>query len=152
MAIASGVSQKERKYGNFVANRRGRNAIDGNLRKVFGMQKRSDLSYGSPSLPSIFGMRWCSNTVVFKPKPGMKGEAEAGPSTVGPQNVFELLDGYESAFGLYYVDMDDKGLKRYPKLSAYWYSNSLKGGRVGLDTIIVAEKKTLASSQSCHRS
>ncbi|XP_063949487.1 beta-glucosidase 22-like isoform X2 [Daucus carota subsp. sativus] len=42
-------------------------------------------------------------------------------------DVFELLDGFESGYGLYYVDLDDKNLKRYPKLSAQWYSNFLKG-------------------------
>ncbi|CAK7348301.1 unnamed protein product [Dovyalis caffra] len=31
----------------------------------------------------------------------------------------ELLDGYESSYGLYYVDLDDPDLKRYPKLSAH---------------------------------
>ncbi|OIT21353.1 PREDICTED: beta-glucosidase 11-like isoform X1 [Nicotiana attenuata] len=39
----------------------------------------------------------------------------------------ELLDAYESAYGLYYVDLDDKNLTRYPKLSQHWYSNFLKG-------------------------
>ncbi|KAL1816574.1 hypothetical protein ACET3Z_019148 [Daucus carota] len=42
-------------------------------------------------------------------------------------DVFELLDGFESGYGLYYVDLDDKNLKRYPKLSAQWYSDFLKG-------------------------
>ncbi|XP_074368440.1 beta-glucosidase 22-like isoform X2 [Apium graveolens] len=42
-------------------------------------------------------------------------------------DVFELLDCYKSGYGLYYVDLDDKNLKRYPKLSAQWYSNFLKG-------------------------
>ncbi|XVF04936.1 hypothetical protein REPUB_Repub05bG0127600 [Reevesia pubescens] len=42
-------------------------------------------------------------------------------------DVFELLDGYESSFGLYYVDLDDPDLTRYPKLSANWYSQFLKG-------------------------
>ncbi|XP_026408823.1 beta-glucosidase 22-like [Papaver somniferum] len=41
---------------------------------------------------------------------------------------FELLDGYKSNFGLYYVDLvNDPELKRYPKLSAHWYSKFLKG-------------------------
>ncbi|CAN4093070.1 unnamed protein product [Withania somnifera] len=39
----------------------------------------------------------------------------------------ELLDGYVSSYGFYYVDLDDKELRRYPKLSAYWYANFLKG-------------------------
>ncbi|PKI57821.1 hypothetical protein CRG98_021888 [Punica granatum] len=46
-------------------------------------------------------------------------------------DVFELLDGYNSGFGLYYVDLDDPDLKRCPKLSARWYSHFLKGGSQG---------------------
>ncbi|WCJ21336.1 beta glucosidase 11 [Euphorbia peplus] len=42
-------------------------------------------------------------------------------------DVFELLSGYETSFGLYYVDREDPGLKRIPKLSAHWYSHFLKG-------------------------
>uniref|UniRef100_A0A6N2MZ15 Beta-glucosidase n=1 Tax=Salix viminalis TaxID=40686 RepID=A0A6N2MZ15_SALVM len=52
----------------------------------------------------------------------------------------ELLDGYESSYGLYYVDLDDPDLKRYPKLSAHWYSHFLKGRGVSLDGIIELEK------------
>ncbi|KAK1398879.1 Beta glucosidase 11 [Heracleum sosnowskyi] len=48
-------------------------------------------------------------------------------------DAFELLDGYKSGFGLYYVDLDDKNLKRYPKLSAQWYSNFLKGRSTSSD-------------------
>lgn len=42
-------------------------------------------------------------------------------------DVFELLGGYDSAYGLHYVDLNDKDLKRYPKSSATWYSSFLKG-------------------------
>lgn len=42
-------------------------------------------------------------------------------------DLFELLDGYNSGYGLYYVDLDDKELTRYPKLSAHWYANFLQG-------------------------
>jgi len=42
-------------------------------------------------------------------------------------DCFELFNAYESAFGLYYVDLNDKELTRYPKVSAHWYSNFLKG-------------------------
>ncbi|KAH9730421.1 Beta-glucosidase 11 [Citrus sinensis] len=45
-------------------------------------------------------------------------------------DLFELLGGYEWSYGLYYVDRDDPGLKRYPKLSAHWYSRFLKGRSV----------------------
>ncbi|XP_063950645.1 beta-glucosidase 22-like isoform X2 [Daucus carota subsp. sativus] len=48
-------------------------------------------------------------------------------------DVFELLDGYNSGYGLYYVDLDDKNLKRYPKLSAQWYSSFLKGRSTSSD-------------------
>ncbi|KAJ6816589.1 beta-glucosidase 11-like [Iris pallida] len=41
-------------------------------------------------------------------------------------DLFELLEGYESSYGMYYVNFGDKQLKRYPKLSAHWYSNFLK--------------------------
>ncbi|QCE06585.1 beta-glucosidase [Vigna unguiculata] len=41
-------------------------------------------------------------------------------------DLFELLDGYKSSYGLYYVDREDPELKRYPKLSAKWYSRFLK--------------------------
>ncbi|KAK2457201.1 beta glucosidase [Trifolium repens] len=42
-------------------------------------------------------------------------------------DAFELLDGYKSIYGLYYVDRNDPELRRYPKLSAKWYSQFLKG-------------------------
>ncbi|KAI3507727.1 hypothetical protein L1887_22718 [Cichorium endivia] len=42
-------------------------------------------------------------------------------------DLFELAGGYTSGYGLYYVDLDDKELTRYPKLSAHWYANFLKG-------------------------
>ncbi|KAI3506628.1 hypothetical protein L2E82_19840 [Cichorium intybus] len=45
-------------------------------------------------------------------------------------DLFEMLDGYKSGYGLYYVDLDDKELTRYPKLSADWYANFLKGKNV----------------------
>ncbi|WJX13697.1 glycosyl hydrolase 1 [Trifolium repens] len=47
-------------------------------------------------------------------------------------DALELLDGYKSSFGLYYVDRNDPELTRYPKLSAKWYSQFLKGTRSSL--------------------
>ncbi|XP_039685762.1 hydroxyisourate hydrolase isoform X2 [Medicago truncatula] len=47
-------------------------------------------------------------------------------------DAFELLDGYKSIYGLYYVDRNDPELRRYPKLSAKWYSQFLKGTRSSL--------------------
>lgn len=54
-------------------------------------------------------------------------------------DVFELFDGYDAGYGLYYVDMEDPNLKRYPKLSAHWYSDFLKGKTVGSDPERVGE-------------
>ncbi|KAL9685858.1 hypothetical protein QQ045_023312 [Rhodiola kirilowii] len=45
-------------------------------------------------------------------------------------DMVELLSGYKTSFGLYYIDFNDPDLARYPKLSAHWYSNFLKGGVV----------------------
>ncbi|KAG5051898.1 hypothetical protein JHK87_004096 [Glycine soja] len=55
-------------------------------------------------------------------------------------DLFELLDGYKSSFGLYYVDRDDPELKRYPKLSAKWYNRFLKGRRTSIVGTIELEK------------
>ena len=44
-------------------------------------------------------------------------------------DVFELMDGYKSSYDMKYVDFSDKELKRYPKLSAHWYSHFLERGR-----------------------
>ncbi|KAK1559164.1 hypothetical protein Q3G72_011369 [Acer saccharum] len=61
-------------------------------------------------------------------------------------DVFELLDGYESSYGLYYVDLDDPDLKRYPKLSAHWYSQFLKGRSINSNRAFKLAKKISSSS------
>ncbi|KAL3718510.1 hypothetical protein ACJRO7_003610 [Eucalyptus globulus] len=65
-------------------------------------------------------------------------------------DVFELLDGYQSGYGLYYVDLDDPELRRYPKLSAKWYSRFLKGGSITPDGGIELEgnRSSLSSAQA----
>ncbi|MQM15928.1 hypothetical protein Taro_048884 [Colocasia esculenta] len=40
-------------------------------------------------------------------------------------DVFELMDGHRSSYGLYHVDFAHKDLQRRPKLSAHWYSHFL---------------------------
>ncbi|KAL9266082.1 Beta-glucosidase 44-like protein [Drosera capensis] len=54
---------------------------------------------------------------------------------------FEWLSGYTSRFGIVYVDYND--LKRYPKMSAYWFKNMLTRAQrltlvVGLPNYLVA--------------
>ena len=63
-------------------------------------------------------------------------------------DLFELLAGYDTSYGLYYVDLNDKDLKRYPKLSAHWYSNFLKGKTSSSNVAIEVEKMTLSLLQS----
>ncbi|KAK3163550.1 hypothetical protein QOZ80_1AG0005140 [Eleusine coracana subsp. coracana] len=44
-------------------------------------------------------------------------------------DLYELLGGSSPTYGLYYVDFADKDLKRYPRRSALWYADFLKGRR-----------------------
>nr|DAD38078.1 TPA_asm: hypothetical protein HUJ06_008719 [Nelumbo nucifera] len=62
-------------------------------------------------------------------------------------DLFELMDGYESSYGLYYVNLKDQDLKRYPKLSAHWYSNFLKGRSINTNRIVELDGN-YSSSQS----
>ena len=63
-------------------------------------------------------------------------------------DLLELLDGYASSFGLYYIDLDDPDLKRQPKVSAHWYSNFLKRKGVNSDELIKLEKNLTAVSHA----
>ncbi|KAI4382167.1 hypothetical protein MLD38_008165 [Melastoma candidum] len=66
-------------------------------------------------------------------------------------DVLEPTDGYESAYGLYYVDLDDPELRRQPKLSARWYSRFLKGGSIdldGRDAVVVISEDSKSQSVS----
>uniref|UniRef100_A0A7N2LUS6 Uncharacterized protein n=1 Tax=Quercus lobata TaxID=97700 RepID=A0A7N2LUS6_QUELO len=63
-------------------------------------------------------------------------------------DLFELLGGFESSYGLYYIDMDDPDLKRQPKLSAHWYSHFLKTKGVSSDGFIKLEKNLTAFSHA----
>jgi beta-glucosidase len=52
-------------------------------------------------------------------------------------DLYELLSGYTTSFGMYYVNFSDPGRKRTPKLSASWYTGFLNG------TIDVATQDTI---------
>ncbi|KAJ8898626.1 hypothetical protein K2173_004239 [Erythroxylum novogranatense] len=59
-------------------------------------------------------------------------------------DILEILDGYRTSFGLYYVDLDDPDLKRQPKLSAHWYSQFLKGKNTSLDGIVLKVENNIS--------
>lgn len=63
-------------------------------------------------------------------------------------DLFETEGGYKYGFGLYYVDLDDPDLKRYPKLSAHWYSTFLKSERSSHYEIVKQKNNTTLVSQS----
>ena len=63
-------------------------------------------------------------------------------------DVLEVTDGYKSSYGLYYVDLDDPDLKRYPKLSAHWYSGFLKGKNITPDEANDITKNKMALSNA----
>ncbi|EOA24098.1 hypothetical protein CARUB_v10017328mg [Capsella rubella] len=42
-------------------------------------------------------------------------------------DLYELMAGYTTSFGMYYVNFSDPGRKRSPKLSASWYTGFLNG-------------------------
>ncbi|XP_051118890.1 beta-glucosidase 3-like [Andrographis paniculata] len=63
-------------------------------------------------------------------------------------DCLELMDGFQSSFGLYYVDLDDNELTRYQKLSAHWYSNFLRGNSIKPNAISELRKNGYASLRS----
>ncbi|CAI0393159.1 unnamed protein product [Linum tenue] len=65
-------------------------------------------------------------------------------------DVLELLGGFQTGYGLYYVDLDDPDLTRYPKLSAHWFSRFLNGASVGPDYSNVIVEFELAVADLSH--
>ncbi|RCV24089.1 hypothetical protein SETIT_5G056800v2 [Setaria italica] len=47
-------------------------------------------------------------------------------------DLYELTGGFNTTYGLYYVDFADKELKRYPRRSAIWYTDFLNGRRAAM--------------------
>ncbi|XP_019082834.1 PREDICTED: beta-glucosidase 10-like isoform X1 [Camelina sativa] len=56
-------------------------------------------------------------------------------------DVYELMAGYRTSFGMYYVNFSDPGRKRSPKVSASWYTGFLNG------TIDVASQDNMIQLQ-----
>lgn len=63
-------------------------------------------------------------------------------------DLYELLDGYGSSFGLYYVNFSDPHLTRSPKHSAHWYSAFIKGDTTFLGSQGTTQLQSNSSSFS----
>lgn len=63
-------------------------------------------------------------------------------------DLYELLDGYGSSFGLYYVNFSDPHLTRSPKHSAHWYSAFIKGDTTFLGSQGTTQLQSNSSSSS----
>ncbi|KAF8082995.1 hypothetical protein N665_0798s0033 [Sinapis alba] len=63
-------------------------------------------------------------------------------------DLYELLDGYGSSFGLYHVNFTDPHRKRSPKHSAHWYSAFLKGDITFLGSQGITQLQSNISSSS----
>lgn len=101
------------------------------------------------AVPSKYLLIWCFFSFFFF-FPSLKlwrnGSDTRGYFVWSFLDVIEIFGGKESSYGLYFVDMDDPRLPRLPKKSAYWYSNFLKGGKVGSDGTFELEESLGESS------
>lgn len=60
-------------------------------------------------------------------------------------DVFELLAGYYTRYGLYHVDFQDPELPRQPKRSAQWYGKFLRSEiAINIDTMISTDARSHA--------
>ena len=67
-------------------------------------------------------------------------------------DVFELLVGYYSQYGLYHVDFQDPELPRTPKLYALWYDKFLKNEIDIIENVAVSatdDARSHAAGEAC---
>lgn len=82
-----------------------------------------------PSNPSTIPTPWFAKFSWWKCGACRDGANVKGYFVWSFLDVFEFLAGYQSRYGLYHVDFEDKELTRRPKFSAHWYANFLKGSK-----------------------
>ncbi|PIA37900.1 hypothetical protein AQUCO_02900032v1 [Aquilegia coerulea] len=80
----------------------------------------------NPSLNDISRIKYMDGYIGSMLEALRNGSDIRGYFTWSFLDLYEFLYGYESTYGLYYVDFNDPDRKRYAKLSAHWYSNFLK--------------------------
>ncbi|RZC68376.1 hypothetical protein C5167_031633 [Papaver somniferum] len=99
--------------------------------------------YGAPqneSLNDIERMNYVSGFIENTLRAIRNGANAKGYFVWSFLDVYEVLFGYQSRYGLVHVDLDDNQLKRTPKLSALWYSNFLKKKRNKFQDINIENK------------
>ncbi|XP_002523072.2 beta-glucosidase 11 isoform X1 [Ricinus communis] len=117
------------------------------LKQVYGnppiyIHENGQITPRSSALQDISRMKYIHSYIGSLLDAVRNGSNAKGYFTWSFLDVFELLGGYNSSFGLYYVDLNDSELKRYPKLSAHWYSYFLKGGNVSSEQVIQLGKES----------
>ncbi|KAH9328568.1 hypothetical protein KI387_000676, partial [Taxus chinensis] len=91
----------------------------------FGNQWNANLPF-LQMLNDTFRVDYIEDTLKYIAKAIRKGADVRGYFVWSLLDNFEWTSGYTSKFGLYYVNYTN-GLQRYPKFSAHWYGNFLKG-------------------------
>ncbi|KAJ4968327.1 hypothetical protein NE237_015028 [Protea cynaroides] len=93
------------------------------------IHENGQMTFHNASLNDMSRVKYLESYIESLLQAVRNGSDVRGYFTWSFLDVFEFLTGYETSFGLYYVDFNSPDLKRYPKLSAHWYSNFLKGKR-----------------------
>ncbi|KAJ4968904.1 hypothetical protein NE237_015605 [Protea cynaroides] len=93
------------------------------------IHENGQMAFHNASLNDMSRVKYLESYIESLLQAMRNGSDVRGYFTWSFLNVFEFLTGYETGFGLYYINFNSLDLKRYPKLSAHWYSNFLKGKR-----------------------
>ncbi|KAK9139344.1 hypothetical protein Scep_009025 [Stephania cephalantha] len=109
-------------------------------------------TFRNASLNDASRMKYLESYIGSMLEAMRNGSNTKGYFTWSFMDLFELFGGYESSYGLYYVDLDNPNLTRYPKLSAHWYSSFLKGGRTNPREMAVVEKDSFLHSKTSYAS
>ncbi|KAL9260135.1 Beta-glucosidase 11-like protein, partial [Drosera capensis] len=130
--------------GGFPVMESGMQALLEYFKQVYGnppiyIHENGQRTYRNTSLADTSRVEYLHSFIGSLLDAIRNGSNARGYFTWSFMDAFELLDGYASSFGLYYVDLDDPNLTRYPKHSERWYSAFLKGGNVSSEGIVRAE-------------
>ncbi|GLJ46120.1 hypothetical protein SUGI_0971540 [Cryptomeria japonica] len=91
----------------------------------FGDQRNDNLPF-LQMLNDTFRVDYIEETLKYLAKAVRKGADVRGYLVWSLLDNFEWIYGYTSKFGMYHVNYTN-GLQRYPKFSAHWYGEFLKG-------------------------